>query len=228
MVQLSHPYMTTGKTITLTIWAFVSKVTSLLFKNVKICQGFCSKEQHLLISWLQSPLTVIAEPPKRKSATVSIFPPSILWSNGIGCLDLRFLNVNFKPTFSISSFTFIKRLFSSSSLSAVRVVSSAYLRLLIFLSATLTPTCDWASPAFHMMYSVYKLNKQGDNQFSSVPQLCLTLCNPMDCSIPGFPVHHQLPEFTQIHAHWVGDAVQPLLSPSPPAFNLSRHQGLFK
>ena len=68
-------------------------------------------------------------------------------------------------------------------------------------------------------------------QFSSVAQLCLTVCDPMDCSMPGFPVHHQLPEFTQTHVHWVGDAIQPsypLSSPSPPAFNLSQHQGLFQ
>ena len=68
-------------------------------------------------------------------------------------------------------------------------------------------------------------------QFSSVAQSCLTLCDPMNCSTPGFPVHHQLLEFTQTHVHWVGDAIQPsypLLSPSPPAFNLSQHQGLFK
>ena len=67
--------------------------------------------------------------------------------------------------------------------------------------------------------------------FSSVAQSCPTLCDLMDCSTPGFPVHHQLPEFTQTHAHWVGDAIQPshsLLSPSPPTFNLSQHQGLFK
>ena len=66
---------------------------------------------------------------------------------------------------------------------------------------------------------------------SSVPQLCLTLCNPTDCSTPGFPVHHQLPEPTQTHVHCIGDAIQPshpLLSPPPPAFNLSQHQGLFK
>ena len=59
---------------------------------------------------------------------------------------------------------------------------------------------------------------------SSVAQLCPILCNPMDCSMPDFPVHHQLPEFTQTHLHWVSDAIQPshpLLSPSPPAFNLS-------
>ena len=68
-------------------------------------------------------------------------------------------------------------------------------------------------------------------QCSSVAQSCLTLCDPMDCSTPGLPVHHQLPEFTQTHVHRVGDAIQPshpLSSPSPPAFNLSQHQGLFQ
>ena len=70
--------------------------------------------------------------------------------------------LSFKPTFSLSSFTVIQRLFSSS-LSAIRVVSSAYLRLLVFLLAVLIPACDSSSPAFLMMYSAYKLNKQGDN-----------------------------------------------------------------
>ena len=67
-------------------------------------------------------------------------------------------------------------------------------------------------------------------QFSSVTQSCPTLCDPMDCSTPGLPVHHQLLEFTQTHVHSVSDAIQPshaLLSPSPPVFNLSQHQGLF-
>ena len=68
-------------------------------------------------------------------------------------------------------------------------------------------------------------------QFSSVAQLCPILCDPMDCSTPGFPSHHQLSEFTQTHVHSFGDAIQPshpLSSPSPPALNLSQHQGLFK
>ena len=67
--------------------------------------------------------------------------------------------------------------------------------------------------------------------FTSVTQLCLTLCDPMNCSTPGFPVHHQLPEFTQTHVHWVSDAIQPshpLSSPSPPAPNPSQHQSLFQ
>ena len=68
-------------------------------------------------------------------------------------------------------------------------------------------------------------------QFSSVVQSCPTLCDPMDCSMPGLPVHHQLLESTQTHVHWVGDAIQPLhplSSPSPPALNLSQHQGSFQ
>ena len=68
-------------------------------------------------------------------------------------------------------------------------------------------------------------------QFNSVAQLCPTLCNPINRSTPGIPVHHQFQESTQTHVHWVSDAMQPsfpLSSPSPPAFNLSQHQGLFK
>ena len=68
-------------------------------------------------------------------------------------------------------------------------------------------------------------------QFSSVAHSCPTLCNPMDYSMPGLPVHHQHPESTQTHVHRVSDTIQashPLSSPSPPAFNLSQHQGLFK
>ena len=70
-----------------------------------------------------------------------------------------------------------------------------------------------------------------NTQFSSVAQLGPTLCDPMDCSTPGFPVHHQLLELIQTHVHCVGDAIQPshpLSSPFPPAFNHSQHQGLFK
>ena len=76
----------------------------------------------------------------------------------------------------------------------------------------------------------HRIEMPSDFQFSSVAQSCPTLCNPMDCSTPGFPVHHQLLEFTQTHVHWVSDAIHsshPLSSPSP-AFNLSQHQGLFK
>ena len=91
------------------------------------------------------------------------FPIYLPWSDGTVCHDLFSECWALKPTFSHSSFTFIKKLFSSSSLSAIRVVSSAYLRLLIFLTAVLIPTCASFSLAFLMMYSAYKLNKQGDN-----------------------------------------------------------------
>ena len=74
---------------------------------------------------------------------------------------------------------------------------------------------------------VLTLSSQDRHQFSSVTQSCLTLCDPMDCSAPGFHVHHQLPKLAQTHVHQVGDAIQPshpLLSPSPPVFNLSQNQ----
>ena len=78
------------------------------------------------------------------------------------------------------------------------------------------------------MSSFYPLSSV---QFSSVAQSCPTLCDPMNCSTWGLPVHHQLPEFTQTHVHWVGDAIQPshpLSSPSPPAPNPSQHRSLFQ
>ena len=81
----------------------------------------------------------------------------------------------------------------------------------------------------HLLQGASSLKKM--LQFSSVAQLFPTPCDPMNCSTLGLPVHHQLPEPTQTHVHWVGDAIQPshpLSSPSPPAFNLSQHQGLFK
>ena len=124
---------------------------------------FLPRSKHLLISWLQSPSAVILVPPKIVWRCFHCFPIYFPWNDGTICHDLRFLNVDFKPAFSLSSFTFIKRLFSSSSLSAIRVVSSAYLRLLIFLPEILIPACASSSPAFLMLYSAYKLNKQGDN-----------------------------------------------------------------
>ena len=85
---------------------------------------------------------------------------------------------------------------------------------------------------YHLLkYNILHVQKYIMYQFSSVTQSCQTLGNPMDCSIPGLLVHCQLPELTQTHVRWVGDAIQPshpLSSPSPPAPNLSQHQGLFK
>ena len=165
MVQLSHPYMTTGKTIALTRWTFVGKVMSLLFNMLsRLVKTFLPRSKRLLISWLQSQSAVILEPKKIKSATVYMVAPFICHEvMGLDAMIFVFWMLSFKPTFSLSSFNFIKRLFSSSSLSAIRVVSSAYLRLLIFLPAILIPACASSSPAFLMMCSACKLNKQGDN-----------------------------------------------------------------
>ena len=163
-VQLSHPYMTTGKTIALTRRTFVGKVMSLLLNMLsRLVITFLPRSKRLLISWLQSPSAVILESNKIKSDTVSTVFPSITHEvMGPDAMIFVFWMLSFKPTFSLSSFTFSKRLVSSSSLSA-RVVSSVYLRLLIFLLAILIPAYASSSPAFLMMYSAYKLNKQGDN-----------------------------------------------------------------
>ena len=132
----------------------------MLYRLVKT---FLPRSKCLLISWLQSPSAVILETQKIKSAAVSTVSPSIHHEvMGLDAMILVFWMLSFKPTFSLSSFTFIKRLFSSSPLSAIMVVSSAYLRLLIFLPAILIPACVSSSPAFLMMYSAYKLNKHGD------------------------------------------------------------------
>ena len=164
-VQLSHPYTTTGKTIALIRRTFVDKVMSLLFNMLSsLVITSLPRSKRLLISWLQSPSAVILEPKKIKSDIVFTVSPSTSHEMmGPDAMILVFWMLSFKPTFSLSSFTFIKRLFSSSSLSAIRVVSSAYLRLLIFLLAILIPACASSSPAFLMMYSAYKLNKQGEN-----------------------------------------------------------------
>ena len=150
-------------------WATVHGVTKswiqlsdFTFTFTRLIIAFLSRSKCLLISWLQSPSAVILEapPPQIKSLTVSIVSPSICHEvMGPGTMILAFWMLNFKAT----SFTFIKRLFSFSSLSAIRVVSSAYLRLLIFLLGILIPACASSSLAFCKMYSAYKLNKQGGN-----------------------------------------------------------------
>ena len=132
MGQISHPYMTIGKTIALTTWTFVGKVMFLLFKMLpRLVITFLPRSKGLLISWLQS-------------------PPAVIFSSV---------------------------------------------------------------------------------QLSSVTLLCLTLCEPMNRSTPGLPVHHQFPEYTQTHVHRANEDIQPshpLLSPSPPAPNPSQHQSLFQ
>ena len=123
---------------------------SLLFNMLsRFVITFLLRSKHLLISWLQSPSAVLLELRKMKSATVSTVFPSICHElMGLDAMILVFWMLSFKPTFSLSSFTIIKRLLSSSSLSAIRVVSSAYLRLLIFLPAILIPACAPSSPAY--------------------------------------------------------------------------------
>ena len=122
MVQVSYLYMTTGKTTAFTSWTFVGKVISLLFNMMsRLVMAFHPRSKCLLISWLQSPSTVILEPPKMKSATLSTVYPSICHETmGPDAMILVFWMLSFKPIFSLSSFTFIKKLFSSSSLSVIR------------------------------------------------------------------------------------------------------------
>ena len=135
ILQLSQPNMTTGKTIALTRWTFVGKVMSLLFNMLsRLVIAFLPRSKNLLISWLQSPSAVILELKKIKFVTVSIVSPSICHEvMGPDAMILVFWIFSFKPAYPLSSFTFIKRLFSFFSLSATRVVASVYLRLLIFL-----------------------------------------------------------------------------------------------
>ena len=150
MVQLSHPYM--KKTIALEKPGWNWKNHSL--DHMDLCQqsnvsllfnmlsrfviAFFPRSKHLLISRLQSPAAVILEPEKMTSLTVSIVCPSICHEvMGLDAMILVFGMLSFKPAFSLSSFTFIRRIFSSSSLSAVRAVLSAYLRLIYLFLNTL-------------------------------------------------------------------------------------------
>ena len=129
------------------------KVMSLLLKMLsRLVIAVLPRSKRLLISWLKSPSAVLLEPPKIKSVTVSIVSPSIRHEvMELDAMIFVFQMLSFKPTFSLSSFTFIKRLFRSSSLSAIRVVSSSYLGLLIFLQAILIPACALFSLAFYMI-----------------------------------------------------------------------------
>ena len=155
--------MTTGKTISLTSWTFVDKIMSLLFNMLSgLVINFLPKSKHLNF---MAAITICSDsgaPQNKVCHCFHCLPFYLPWTDGTGCLILVFWMLSFKPTFSLSSFTFIYRLFSSS-LSAIRVVSSAYLRLLICHSAILIPACASSSPIFRMVYSTYNLNKQGDN-----------------------------------------------------------------
>ena len=157
MLQISVLYMTTGKITALTIWSFISKVICLLFKMLpRFVITFLTRS--LLLSWLQSPSVVILE--KIKFVTLSIVSPSMCHEMmGPGAMIFVF------ESWALSQLFYSLSLSSRGSLVlfAVRVVSSAYLRLLIFLPPILIPACASSSMAFCMMHSAYKLNKQGDN-----------------------------------------------------------------
>ena len=141
---------------------FVGKVMSLLFNMLfRLVTAFLPRASIFIFhayshhfQWLWRP----------KSLTIAIVSPSICHEvMGSDAMILVFWMVSFKPTFSLSSFTILERLFSSSLLSAIRMVSSAYPRLLIFHLAILILACASSSPAFLMIYSAYKLNKKSDN-----------------------------------------------------------------
>ena len=156
-VQLSQPDMTTGKTIALTRRTIVDKVMSLLFNMLsRLVIIFLPKSKQVSFNFMAAS-TICSDFGAQKnkvSHCFHCFPIYLPWTDGTGCHLVSACH---------SPFIFIKRLFSSSSLSVIRVVSSAYLRLLIFLPAVLIPAGASSSPAFLMMYSAYKLNKQGDN-----------------------------------------------------------------
>ena len=149
----------------LTIQTFVGKVMSLLYNMLsRLVIAFLPRNKHLLILRLKSSSAVILESKKIKSVTVSIVSPSICHKvMGLDAMIIVFWMLSFKPALSLSSFTLIKRLFSYCLLSAIRVVSSAYLRILILLPIILIPACPSSNPGLHMMYSAYKLDKQGDS-----------------------------------------------------------------
>ena len=145
--------MTTGKTIALTRRTFVGEVLSLLLNMLsRFVRAFLPRSKCLSILWLQSPSAVILEPKKIKCVTVCIVSPSSCHEvMGPDAMILVFWMLSFKPAFSLSYFTFIRRLFSSSSLSGMRVVSFTNLRFLIFLLAILTPACASSSLAFYIL-----------------------------------------------------------------------------
>ena len=156
MVQLSHPYTTTRKIIALIIWTFVSKVIFLFFSIVYACHSFLSKKE---VSFNFIAALTFHSDFQKKLWLLPLFPLlfAIKWWDLMPWVFV-FWMLSFKPAFSVSSFTLIKKFFSSSSFSTIRVVPSAYLRLLIFLLENLIPACDSSSLAFYIIYSSCKLN----------------------------------------------------------------------
>ena len=156
--------MITVKTIALTIRTFVGQVMSLIFNTLsRFVIAFLPRSKCLLTSWLPSPSSDFGAQENEICHCFHFFPIHLPWSDGTGCHDLSFLNAEFQASFfhfplspslrgSVVSLHFV-----------IRVISSAYLRLLILLPAILIPACDSSSLAFHMIHSAYKLKKQGDN-----------------------------------------------------------------
>ena len=163
MVQLSYLYMTAGKTIALTRWTFVGKVMYLLFYILsRFAKAFLPRSKNHLI--FLAGFTICRDFGAQEKKICSCFYFShfcLPWSEGAWCHDPPFFNNEFSSSFFTLLYHPHKRLFSSS-LSAIRVVSSVYWRLLIFLPTILIPACDSFSPAFHMVYSADKLSKQSD------------------------------------------------------------------
>ena len=156
--SIDNSYMTTGKNITFTIWTFVGKVMSLLFNILyRFVIAFLPRSKRLFIHGCSHSLQWFLEPKKIKSVTALNFFPSICHEEmGLDAMILDLWMLSFKPAFSLCSFTFIKRLFSFSSLSAIRMVSSVYLRLLIFLPAILIPAM--LHPAWHFAWCILHIS----------------------------------------------------------------------
>ena len=187
MVQLSHSYMTTGETVALTVWTFVSKVMSLLFNTLsrfRITSIPMSK--CLLISWLQSLSLVILEPKKIKSVIVSTFSPCICHEvMGLDAMILVFLMLSFKPAFSLSSFTLIKRLFSSSFYSVTVCISE----VIDISPGNLDSSLWFIQPGISHDVLCIDLNKYSDNiQPCHTPFSIEPVENSMNKSVVSCPV----------------------------------------
>ena len=157
MVQLSYPHMTTGKTMALTKQTFVGKAMCLLFNTLsRLVIAFLPRSKCLNFTAAVNICSDFGTQENKLCHCFHCFPIYLSWSDGTRCHDLHFWTLSFKPSFSHSSFNFIKRLFSSFSLSAIRVVSSVYLRLLIFLPAILI--LAWASPSQHFAWCTPQLS----------------------------------------------------------------------
>ena len=157
--------MTAEKTIAFTRWTFVSKAMSLLFNMLsRLVITFLQRSKHLLLMAAVTICSGFGDQENKVSHCFHCVLIYLPWSNGTRCHDLCFLTVEFYANFFTLLFHFyqVKKV-SSSSLSSLRVLSSAYLRLLIFLLAILIQAWAPSSLVFHMIYSAYKLNKEGDN-----------------------------------------------------------------